>query len=90
MSKKPNDLASDIVNSLRSVTSDWTKTKKAEERSPASRHFRMQRMTKQRGVSFKDAAAEILLEAMTRSLAAARYRRTRVKLCTLAALMSRR
>ena len=63
MSKKPNDLASDIVNSLRSVTSDWTKTKKAEERSPASRHFRMQRMTKQRGVSFKDAAAEILPEA---------------------------
>jgi hypothetical protein len=60
---RPRDLANDIIGLVREGTKKWTKTRKAEERSPASRSCRMARMTRERGVSFKDAAAEIMAEA---------------------------
>jgi hypothetical protein len=48
---------------MREGMKDWSRTRKSEMRSPASRSFRASRMTRERGVSFKDAAAEIMREA---------------------------
>jgi hypothetical protein len=58
--ERPRDMANDIVGLIRTGTKRWTRTRKAEERSPASRSFRYSRMTRQRGASFKEAAAEIM------------------------------
>jgi hypothetical protein len=61
--KQSTDMASDIRNALTEVTRDWTRTRKSEMRSPASRSYRAQRMTRERGVQFKEAAAEIMEQA---------------------------
>jgi hypothetical protein len=65
MAKKaePRSTTADIVGVIREGTKKWTKTVKAEERSPASRSYRYARMTRERGVSFKEAAAQIMPEA---------------------------
>jgi Topoisomerase 6 subunit A/Spo11, Toprim domain len=60
---RPRSMASDILNLVREGTKKWTRTVKAEERAPASRSYRYARMTRERGKSFKEAAAEILPEA---------------------------
>jgi len=60
---RPRDMANDIIGLVREGTKKWTRTVKAEERSPASRAYRMSRMTRERGVQFKEAAAEIMKEA---------------------------
>ena len=59
-SNRPRDMANDILSLVREGTKKWTRTRKAEERSPASRSFRYARMTRERGVEFKEAAAEIM------------------------------
>jgi hypothetical protein len=59
-SDRPRDLANDIIGLVREGTKKWTKTRKAEERNPVSRSYRASRMTRERGVSFKEAAAEIM------------------------------
>jgi hypothetical protein len=41
---KKTDMASDICDAIREGTKDWTRTRKSEMRSPASRSFRMSRM----------------------------------------------
>jgi hypothetical protein len=51
-SDRPRDLANDITGLVREGTKKWTRTVKSEERSPASRSYRAQRMTRERGVSF--------------------------------------
>jgi hypothetical protein len=56
-------MADDIRDSVRKATKLWTKTIKTEERNPTARRFRMQRMTYERGVFFKEAAEEIMPEA---------------------------
>jgi hypothetical protein len=60
---KHRDMANDIIGAIREGTKKWTRTRKAEERSPASRSFRRSRLTRERGVSFKEAAAEIMEKA---------------------------
>jgi hypothetical protein len=62
-SDRPRDLANDIIGLVREGTKKWTRTRKAEERNPASRSYRVSRMTRERGVSFKEAAAQIMEEA---------------------------
>jgi hypothetical protein len=62
-STQQRDMASDITGAIREGTKKWTRTRMAEERSPASRSFRMSRLTRERGVSFKEAAAEIMEKA---------------------------
>ncbi len=57
---KSRDLASDIIDAVREGTKKWTRTVKAEERSPASRAYRESRMTRERGTSIKEAAAQIM------------------------------
>jgi hypothetical protein len=58
MANKPRSMAADIISVIREGTKKWTKTVKAEERSPATRCYRYVRMTRERGVSFKEAAAD--------------------------------
>jgi hypothetical protein len=63
MAKKtnqPRDMANDIIGLVRAGTKKWTRTRKTEERNPASRSYRMSRMTRERGVSFKDAGSQIM------------------------------
>ena len=48
---------------IRAGTQKWTRTRKTEERSPSARRYRYSRMTRERGISIKEAAAEILPEA---------------------------
>jgi hypothetical protein len=62
-SDRPRDLANDIIGVVLEGTKIWNRTRKAEERSPASRAYRMSRMTRERGVKFKEAAAEIIEQA---------------------------
>ena len=62
-SDRPSDMANDIIGAIRAGTQKWTKTRKTEERSPAARRYRYSRMTRERGISIKEAAAEILPEA---------------------------
>ena len=61
--ERPRSMAADIIGVIREGTKKWTRTVKAEERSPVSRSYRYARMTRERGVSFKEAAAQILPEA---------------------------
>jgi hypothetical protein len=60
---KKSDMAADIIGAVKAGTKKWTKTVKAEERNPVSRSYRYARMTQKRGVSFKDAAEQIMEEA---------------------------
>jgi hypothetical protein len=62
-SDQPGNMARDIVSLVREGTKKWTKIQKTEERNPAARRHRRQRMTMARGISLKDAAAKILPEA---------------------------
>jgi hypothetical protein len=67
------DLASDILDAVVEGTKKWTKTVKAEERNPASRAFRASRMTRERTVSVKDAAAQIMQEAYRKASGDGQY-----------------
>src|SRR5260370_38772068 len=58
--KKSRDLASDIIDAVREGTKKWTRTVKAAERSPAARAYRISRMTRERGTSIREAAAQIM------------------------------
>jgi hypothetical protein len=60
---KSRDLASDIIDAVRESTKKWTQTVKAEERSPSSRAYRESRLTRERGTSMKEAAAQIMERA---------------------------
>jgi hypothetical protein len=62
-SDRPRDMANDIIGVIRDGTKKWTRTRKSEERNPASRQFRHSRMTRERRVSIKDAAAQIMPKA---------------------------
>ena len=57
---KKSDMAADIIGAVKAGTKKWTRTVKAEERNPVSRSYRHARMTQERGVSFKDAAEQIM------------------------------
>lgn len=60
---RPRDMANDIIGLVREGTKKWTRTRKAEERSPASRSHRYSRMTRERGTSFKEATAQFIESA---------------------------
>ena len=61
--ERPRSMADDIIGVIREGTKKWTRTVKAEERSPASRSYRYSRMTRERGISVKDAAAQVMESA---------------------------
>ena len=72
-SDRPRDMANDIIGLVQEGTKKWTKTKKAEERSPASRFYRYSRMTRERGVSAKEAAAQIMEKAYLKASGNGQY-----------------
>ena len=72
MAKIKNNMAADIIAAVKDGTKRWTKTVKSEERSPISRSYRHARMTKERGVTLKDAADEIMREAYLKASGGAR------------------
>jgi hypothetical protein len=57
---RQRNMANDILSVVREGTKKWNKTRKSEERSPASQSYRAARLTRQRGVSLKEAAAQIM------------------------------
>ena len=59
--KKTSSMASDIVDAVRESTKKWTRTVKAEERSPASRTYRFQRMTRERRIEWMDVMTPVLM-----------------------------
>jgi hypothetical protein len=59
--KKTSSMASDIVDAVRESTKKWTKTVRAEERSPASRSYRYQRMTRERKIEWMDVMTPVLM-----------------------------
>jgi hypothetical protein len=56
-------MANDIIGLVREGTKKWTRTVKAEERNPSSRSYRMSRMTRERSISIKEAAAQVMEQA---------------------------
>jgi hypothetical protein len=71
--ERARSTAADIIDAVREATKKWTKTVKAEERSPASRSYRLQRMTRERGISIKEAAAQIMERAYLKASGNNRY-----------------
>ncbi len=70
---KNGSMADDIRDSVREATKQWTKTIKAEERNPATRRYRVQRMTFERGKSLKDAAYEVMEKAYLKASGDGQY-----------------
>jgi hypothetical protein len=66
MSKKKS-MAADLINAVEMCTRDWTRTIEKEERNPVSRRYRFERMTRKRGIQFKEAAWEIMEEAYNKA-----------------------
>jgi hypothetical protein len=58
MTKRPRNIANDILDAVETVTAKWTKQKKSEERHPGNVHYRVSRMTKEPRTTQKAAAAE--------------------------------
>jgi hypothetical protein len=55
---KTKSMAADLINAVEMCTRDWTRTIEKEERNPVSRRYRFERMTRARGIQFKEAAWE--------------------------------
>jgi hypothetical protein len=60
---KKNDFASNLMDAVKEGTKRWTSQRKSEERNPASRQYRSQRMMRKVSVKVKDAAWEVMEEA---------------------------
>jgi hypothetical protein len=61
-SDRPRSMAADIIDAVREGTKKWTRTVKAEERSPVSRAYRFRRMIRERRVTWTDAMTPALME----------------------------
>src|SRR6266536_333200 len=63
MTKRPRNIANDMIDAIESATSKWTRQKKSEERHPAMRAYRVSRMTREPRTSQKDAAWQVMKAA---------------------------
>jgi preprotein translocase subunit YajC len=63
MTKRPRNVANDIIDAIESATGKWTKQKKSEERHPGMIRYRTSRLTKEPRTTQKDAAWEVMEEA---------------------------
>src|SRR5271166_5122813 len=57
---KPRNLGEALASVVTKATGKWTATKKSEERRPSYVSYRRVRMTAARGLSQKDAAAQVM------------------------------
>ena len=60
--RRPRSMAADIIGVIREGTKKWTRTVKAEERSPVSRAYRFRRMIRERRVTWTDAMTPALMK----------------------------
>jgi DNA topoisomerase VI subunit A len=60
MSKRPRNIANDMIDAVEAATRKWTRQKKSEERHPGMRHYRLGRMTREPRTSQKEAAWEVM------------------------------
>src|SRR5437899_8486014 len=63
MTKRPRNIANDILDAVETATSKWTRQKKSEERHPGMIRYRVSRMTKKPRTTQKEAAWQIMEEA---------------------------
>ena len=63
MTKRPRNVANDIIDAIESATGKWTRQKKSEERHPGMIRYRTSRLTKESRTTQKDAAWQVLEEA---------------------------
>jgi hypothetical protein len=63
MTKRPRNVANDMIDAIESATSRWTRQRKSEERHPGMIRYRVSRMTKEAKTTQKDAAWQVLEEA---------------------------
>jgi hypothetical protein len=70
---KKNSLAAGIIGIVKQGTKKWTRTVQMEERDPVSRRYRFARMTRERAIKFKEAAAEIMEKAYNKASGNGRY-----------------
>jgi hypothetical protein len=60
MTKRPRNIANDIIDAVETATSKWTRQKKSEERHPGMIRYRTSRMTKEPKTSQKEAAWQVM------------------------------
>jgi uncharacterized membrane protein len=63
MTKRPRNIANDILDAVETATMKWTRQKKSEERHPGNIRYRASRMTKEPRTTQKEAAWSILKDA---------------------------
>jgi hypothetical protein len=63
MTKRPRNIANDILDCVETATAKWTRQKKSEERHPGNVRYRVSRMTREPRTSQKEAAWEVLEDA---------------------------
>ena len=59
---RPRNIANDILDTVESATSKWTRQKKSEERHPGNIRYRYSRMTKEPRTTQKEAAWQVMDE----------------------------
>jgi hypothetical protein len=62
VTKKPRNIAADIIDAVETGTRKWTRQKKSEERHPGMRRYRVSRMTREARTTQKDAAWQVMEE----------------------------
>jgi hypothetical protein len=63
MTKRPRNVANDIIDAIESATGKWTRQKKSEERHPGMIRYRTSRMTKEAKTTQKEAAWQVMEDA---------------------------
>jgi Topoisomerase 6 subunit A/Spo11, Toprim domain len=63
MTKRPRNIANDIIDAVETATGKWTRQKKSEERHPGMIRYRVSRMTREPRTTQKEAASQIMEEA---------------------------
>ena len=63
MTKRPRNIANDMLDALETATNKWTRQKKSEEKHSGMIRYRMSRLTREPRTTQKDAAWEIMEQA---------------------------
>jgi Topoisomerase 6 subunit A/Spo11, Toprim domain len=63
MTRRPRNIANDMIDAVEAGTRKWTRQKKSEERHPGMIRYRVSRMTREPRTTQKEAAWQIMEEA---------------------------
>jgi hypothetical protein len=63
MTKRPRNIANDILDAVESATAKWTRQKKSEERHPGNVRYRVSRLTRAPRTTQKEVAWEVMEDA---------------------------